>query len=273
MAVPLGRHSDRLTAVRALHAAKGRREQGRFAFEGFTLLQEAVYSGFPVEEIYATPETYESLPLLREVETTGVPVFLVTHESAAKLSTLTSGTGLVSVGAIGLRGPDALLQPTSFSLVLADLNDPANAGTLLRSADAFGCDGVVCGRAGIDPFHPKVVRGSMGAIFRLPVAVSDPQSLRKAAKAAGMRLVGLSTAGDGIEGQEWGRPVGLVVGNERHGLGAWEACCDRLVSIPMRERVDSLSAAVAGSIALFSAARNELRAKVKTTGAKSRMVY
>lgn len=258
MAVLLGRHSDRLTAVRALHAVKSRREQGRFAFEGVTLLKEAVSANFQVEEVYATRETYDSVPLVRELETRGVPVFLVTEESAAKLSTLASASGVVSVGTIGLRAPEALIQATSFTLVLADLNDPSNAGTLLRSADAFGCDGVVCGDAGVDPFHPKVVRGSMGAIFRLPVSVSDPKPLGRAAKAAGMRLVGLSTAGAEMEQQEWGRPVGVVVGNERHGLGRWEAYCDRLVSIPMRERVDSLSAGVAGSIALFCAAGNEL---------------
>ncbi|MBV9027366.1 MAG: RNA methyltransferase [Candidatus Eremiobacteraeota bacterium] len=273
MAFPLGRNSGRLTAVRALHAVKGRREQGRFAFEGETLLREAVSSGFPVEEIYATRETYESVPVVRELETSGVPVFLIAGESAAKLSTLTSGAGLVSVAAVGLRAPEAVIGPASFTLVLADLNDPANAGTLLRSADAFGCDGVVCGDAGVDPFHPKVVRGSMGAIFRLPVALADPQSLQRAARAAGMRLVGLSTEGDDMDRQEWGRPVGLVVGNERHGLGRWAACCDGLLSIPMRKGVDSLSAGVAGSIALFCAVGNELRAKVKTTGAKSRMVY
>ena len=88
-----------------------------------------------------------------------------------------------------------------------------------------------------------------------------------------MRLIGLSAEGSDIGQQEWGRPLGLIVGNERHGLGRWRECCDAIVAIPMRPRVESLSAGVAGSIALFAATRNELLAKVKTTGAKSRMVY
>ncbi|MBV9233280.1 MAG: RNA methyltransferase [Candidatus Eremiobacteraeota bacterium] len=273
MPVTLGRHSDRLMAVRALQTVKGRREQRRFCFEGTTLLQEAADAGFPIEELYATQESYASIGLVRELEGGGVATFIVSPDSAERISALTTATGVLAVGPTRMRGLAELLGPAGFVLVLADLNDPANAGTLLRSADAFGCDGVVVGSIGVDPYHPKVVRGSMGATFRLPLSVTDSRAFSDAARAASVHVVGLCATGRQIAEQEWGRPLAVVVGNERHGLGNWQAACADLVGIPMRSRVESLSAGVAGSIALFAACGNELPAKVKTTGAKSRMVY
>ena len=139
--------------------------------------------------------------------------------------------------------------------MLADVGDPANAGTLLRSADAFGCAGAVCGSLGVDPYHPKVVRGSMGAVFRLKLAVSDPPALANAAAAAGVRVLGLTAKGGSLRDEPWDRPAALVVGHERHGLGRWEACCESLLGIPMAGTAESLSAAVAGSIALYEATR------------------
>ena len=76
--------------------------------------------------------------------------------------------------------------------MLADLNDPGNVGTLLRSAEAFGAGGVDPRPDGVDPYHPKVVRGAMGAIFRLPLAVASADEFALAAQAAGCRVVGLA---------------------------------------------------------------------------------
>ncbi len=261
MAVLLGRHSDRLTALRALHSVKGRREQRRFAFEGPTLLKEAIAAGFPIQELYATQASYESVGGIRELEADGVPVYLVGPESAATISATASPSGLVAVGPARLLSAAELVGPQSLLLVMADLNDPANAGTLLRSADAFGCHGVLCGSLGIDPYHPKVVRGAMGAIFRLPLALAEPDSVMAAARNDGVRVLGLSADGRNVASQEWARPLALVVGNERHGLGRWSACCHGFVAIPMRHPTESLSAGVAGSIALFVASWNELPAK------------
>jgi TrmH family RNA methyltransferase len=138
-------------------------------------------------------------------------------------------------------------------LVLADVADPANAGTLLRSAEAFGCGGVVFGSLGVEPYHPKVVRGSMGALFRLAVAVAEPPEVCAAAASEGVRLLGLAAEGRPLRDEDWERPAALVVGNERHGLGRWESLCEGLLGIPMAGQSESLSAGVAGSIALYEA--------------------
>jgi len=259
MAERLGLHAQRLADVRALRSPKGRREQGRFAFEGLTLLEEARASGFPVEAIYCASTAYDTAGSLRELEREGVAVYLVDERSAAAISDLKTPSGVVVVAQMPLRSPEELVRGAGLLLVLADVNDPANAGTLLRSADAFGCAGVIFGRLGVDPYHPKLVRGSMGAVFRLALGIAEPPQLAEAASGAGLRLVGLTAAAACLQGEQLERPVGIVVGNERHGLGRWAALCTSVAAIPMEGRSESLSAAVAGSIALYEASRSLAR--------------
>ncbi len=240
--------------ARALRSVKGRSEQKRFAFEGPTLLGEARASGLAIEELYATPAAYETMPLVREYDASGTPTFIVTTHALAAISDLATPSGIVAVAPIPLSGLEKLLSLGTPVLVLADIGDPANAGTLLRSADAFGCPGVVFGRLGVDPYNPKVVRGAMGAIFRLAIAVAEPAELQAVAAAAGFTLLGLAAQGEPLAGERWDEPVALVVGHERHGLGRWAPLCRRILAIPMAPCAESLSAAVAGSIALYEAA-------------------
>jgi RNA methyltransferase, TrmH family len=238
-----------------LRSVKGRREQQCFAFEGATLLAEAVAAGLTIEELYATRAAYDSTSLVRELDARGTPTYLIEAASAANISDLKTPNGIVAVARTRVCGVDELFRRGSPILVLADLNDPANVGTLLRSADAFACAGVVFGRLGVDPYHPKVVRGSMGAIFRLTLSVADPPAAQSAAASAGVTVLGLATDGLRFGEEGWRPPLALIVGNERRGLGPWESLCARMLAIPMAGPAESLSAAVAGSIALYEATR------------------
>jgi RNA methyltransferase, TrmH family len=260
MATPLGSHAERLTLVRALRTAKGRKEQRRYAFEGATLLAEAYRAAVPIEELYVTRTAYESTPLVRELEAGGVQCFLVAERVAGGISDVESASGLLAVTSIRpVKAADVFSLPGTMPL-LADLNDPANAGGLLRSADAFGCRGALFGDLGIDPYHPKVVRGSMGAVFRLRLAISDPDEAAAALRSQGRVLLGLAAGGEDIAAERWETDPVLAVGHERRGLGRWEELCSRLLSIPMPGRAESLSAAVAGSIGLYLASRRSLHA-------------
>ena len=255
MATRLGVHTARLKNVAALRSRKERWESKRFAFEGPTLLEEAHAGAFAIEELYVTQAAYDQTPLVRELDRIGTPTFLLEPASAAQISDLATPTGIVAVAPMRFSSLEEIFTGGNPAIVLADVGDPANAGTLLRSADAFDCAGAICGSLGVDPYHPKVVRGSMGAVFRLKLAVSDPPELADAAAAAGVRVLGLTAKGEPLADEPWDRPAALVVGHERHGLGRWEACCESLLGIPMAGAAESLSAAVAGSIALYEATR------------------
>ena len=259
MAVRLGAHAERLSAVRALQTVKGRRQSGRFAFEGATLLRDACAHDFPIEEIYATQSAYDAEPLVAELEASGTPAFIVDPRSAQKISDLETPSGIVAVSSMKFAPLDTIFGGDGVVLVLADVNDPGNAGTLLRSAEAFACRGAVAGSLGADPYHPKVVRAAVGALFRLPVAVAEPEAVARAAKAAGYEVAGLTARGDPIGRSPLEGRVALAVGNERHGLGRWEGLLTRRIAIPMAGRAESLNAAVAGSIALYEAAEGTVR--------------
>ncbi|HEX3670130.1 MAG TPA: RNA methyltransferase [Candidatus Cybelea sp.] len=272
MATRLGNRAERLSAVRALRSVKGRREQRRFAFEGATMLAEAARSDFPIAELYVTDAAYEGVRLVRELEASGIPAFLVAPGAAESISDVATPSGIVAVGPARLSDTPELFGSGTPLMILADLGDPGNAGTLLRSADAFGCAGVLFGAKGVDPYHPKVVRGSMGAVFRLPIGVASLGEAAAAAVAAGVRIWGLATGGTSLNDEAWPALLALAIGHERRGLGEWESSCERTVAIPMIGAAESLSAGVAGSIALYEASKKageSKRCQESVSGAKS----
>lgn len=248
----LGAHNPRLERVRSLRTKKGRREHGRFTIEGATLLREALRSGVAVEEVYGTPEALASFGEIDRVAQ--ARVYTVDERAMRRLSDLDTAPGILAVAPIVLRDVSELFSEPGLVLVLAGLSDPGNAGTLLRTAESFGVDRVVFGSGSVEPYAPKVVRGAMGSLFRLRVATADPGTAAPAW--AGWSVTGLDAGGEPLEGLAWPPKSVLVVGQERHGLGAWQAVCERLAAIRMASQVESLNAAVAGAIALYEASKN-----------------
>jgi TrmH family RNA methyltransferase len=251
---PLSPHNPRVQAVRALHTPAGRRAAGQFAAEGPTLLAEAQRSGLRPVEILAS-ETGLARFDSAAYEADGVPVHLVPDRVLARLSDVETPSGVVAVFALPADDAAALLARPGLVLLLAGVGDPGNAGTLVRSAEAFGAAGVLFGRGGADPFAPKVVRAAMGSIFRLPVATVEAEALLALAQATNRSVVATDVAGEDLHAV--GIPAGAIVavGNERRGVRDWLPRWDRAVRIPQREATESLNAAVAGSIVLYESLR------------------
>lgn len=252
MAVPLGAHSPKVTATRELLQKKGRREQGRFIVEGPTLIGEALASGVVLHEAFATAAALERYERARELERS-VPVHLVDDRTFGRLSDLETPTGILAVAELPQRRAADLLAEPGLVLLLAEINDPGNAGTLIRSAEAFGVKRVIFGAGGAEPFHPKVVRSAMGSIFRTQVATAAPEDLPAALD--GWTVLGLDAKGEPLDGVALAERTLLAVGHERHGLGPWAPLCTALAAIPMHGPTESLNAAVAGSIALYEVSK------------------
>ena len=253
MATEIGASNPRLAEVRALGESRERRARQRFFFEGPILLGEALAAGFPIDELYATLQAYAAhAPLIAGAESSGIPVFLVPERAFGRLSDVETPTGILAVAPMRLRPLANALEGDGLVLVLAGLNDPGNAGTLVRSAEAFGVESVLFGRGGVDPYHPKVVRATMGSLFRTTVAVVDRDELVAAAAESKRMLVGLDLAGEPIDRVSLPERIVLAVGNERHGIRTWLPHTDRTVTIPQVGGNESLNAAIAGSIALYA---------------------
>ena len=159
-----------------------------------------------------------------------------------------------------LPEPPPLDRADRLVVVAADVRDPGNAGTLVRTADAAGADSVWLSGESVDRYNPKTVRASVGSLFHLPVGVAaDPVAAVEAARAAGLTV--LATAGDGevdlFEADDvLGRPTAWLFGNEAHGLPAdLAARADHRIRIPMRGGAESLNLSTAAAVCLFASAR------------------
>jgi TrmH family RNA methyltransferase len=253
--IALSPHNPRLANVRDLRTARSRRERGRFTLEGATLLAEALRSGVTIEDVYGTDGALaEHAGLVGEIEAAGTPVYSLPERNFARLSDLDSPPGLLAVAFQAGADLETILARPGPVLLLAAVNDPGNAGTLLRSAEAFGAAGVLFGRGGVDPYAPKVVRAAMGSLFRMPVATVDAAELGAAAAAAGRPIVATALDGEPLAGARLPANAIVAVGNERHGVGAFLLRWDRAVRIEQTGPTESLNAAVAGSIVLYAIA-------------------
>ena len=141
---------------------------------------------------------------------------------------------------------------------LSGVNDPGNAGTLLRSADAAGVDLVVFCDDSVDPYNPKCVRAAAGSLFRIPtIRAADATATLKDLRAAGVRTLGLvARGGTDYDTVDYAVPSAVVVGSEAHGLPPTvESLVDEKVTIPMRGPIESLNVGMAGTIVCFEALR------------------
>jgi TrmH family RNA methyltransferase len=157
-----------------------------------------------------------------------------------------------NLAVVSTSGSPTTLDDTSFVVVIDQLNDPGNLGTILRSSEAAGADAVVLTPGSVDPFNPKVVRASAGALFHVPVIGATFDEVRS----AGLRMIGTSShRGDRHTDTDWSGRIAIVLGNEAHGL-ADDSPVDTWVCIEHRGRAESLNVAMAGTILVFEAARN-----------------
>lgn len=148
--------------------------------------------------------------------------------------------------------PETVPGHGSVVLVLDGVQDPGNVGTLARSAAAFGCSGMICLPGTVDPWNPKAVRASAGALFRLPVILAPPADLDEWLGRHEYLLAAADAAGAPVAEQSLPRRVALAVGNEGAGLSdPIRARADRRVAVPMRGGAESLNVAVAAAILLY----------------------
>ena len=241
-----------------------RAEQGRFLVEGSTLVGLALDAGATVEVLLrdgeSPPEEAERV-LAERAAASGARLVELAPGAMSRVTDTVTPQPLAAVVTKPTWALAELLADAASRgrplLVLADVNDPGNAGTLMRSAEAAGCAGVVC-CGGVDPFGPKTVRASAGAVFLVPV-VEHPQ-VRLALAALGdarIHRIGLAARGGvDLDLADLRGPVAFVLGSESHGLpDGLDRALDEVVTIPMVGRSESLNVAMAGTLAVFEAAR------------------
>lgn len=237
--------NPKVAAWKALKDRKGRRESGCFLVEGRKMVEEALASAFDVETVLVQ----EGMELPDGLT---MPVYeLPEHVLTAVCDTKTP-QGIAAV--VRMKEQSAL---GGHIVVLDGVQDPGNVGTILRTLDAFEADGLVLLPGCADPFSPKTVRSSMGAVFRRPVWTCTAETFAQVLRGSGLRLLGAALRDDTVDARaaDYTRAV-LAIGSEGRGLSDEVlALCDETVRIPMSPRCESLNAAVAASVLLWEAYR------------------
>jgi TrmH family RNA methyltransferase len=264
---PLSAKSGRVKTARRLARRNSRAEERLFLAEGVKALTEAMHvpAHLPggVVEVFATEDASEQYAALRKAaDEMGVPWLVAGVDAIAALSGAMSPQGIVAVCRFLDVEVDRVLVPPATVVICADVRDPGNAGTVIRTADASGAHGVVLAGNSVDPYNDKTVRASVGSLWHLPVALApDPANCVRQARAAGFVVLAADGAGetDLFAAESSGlleQPVAWLFGNEAWGLpDELAALADHRVSIPIFGRAESLNLSTAAAVCLYASAR------------------
>ena len=244
---PLCTHLRKLASDRAY-----RRRSGEFLCDSPKLLEEALLHGGDLRTVVCTEDA--ALPSIPA----GVRLVTVPADVMKSVSPAQTPQGVLAVCAMR---PTALPEtlPGKRYVVLDGVQDPGNVGTILRTADAFRADGLFLVNACADLYNPKTVRATMGAVFRCPVWNCDIPDLRHLLTASGLPLYGAALRADTVDARtlDYSR-CAIAIGSEGKGLSQeLLAVCDQTALIPMSDHCESLNAAMAATVLLWEAARND----------------
>lgn len=256
--------------VVSLQKRKGRQEQGLFIVEGVRLAEEALRSGWEITACFFTEQAlcHERPKKLAQVlEISGISIYVVSEAVYQKMSETKQPQGVLLVLKIHSITLGALFANEDKSrpplyLILDCVQDPGNVGTILRAADAAGCTAVFMVKGTADLFAGKTVRATMGALFRVPVITG----LERNEIVAVLRESGCPIYAAAVDKQakpyfslNFANPAAVVLGNEGSGVDAFflRHCRDK-VYIPMRSGAESLNVAIAASVILYEAVRQQM---------------
>ena len=266
--------NPRIKAIRALSQRKVRQETGLFFAEGIRLVGEAVQTGADIEMLVVSPQLLRSGFGRNTVDRAAVNGVEILNVSANVFQTLSVKDGPQGIAAV-IRQRWTTLGDTVMSLdeataleassheaaknhclgwvVLENVGNPGNLGSVLRTSDAVGGAGVILIGDTADPYDSASVRGSMGAVFTQRVVRTSLETLIPWKRQVGISMIGASDAATtDYRTANYVPPVILCLGGEQHGLSESHLeACDQVVRIPMSGRADSLNLAVAAGVLLY----------------------
>jgi len=241
------------SVCKLLSSAKERQKTGLFAAEGMRLCFDVYASGLKIISVFYTKQALERYGAeLEELISSAEEAFETEGAVFEKMGDTVTPQGVLAV----CRIPDLNKKPDFKGRYIAmeRVSDPSNLGAVARSAEAFGISGIILGGSGCDPFSPKALRASMGALVRLPVWVCpDFEAAIPQIKTAGARVIGtVVREGESLCDFAFMNGDVVVIGNEAEGLSdAVSSLCDRKVTIPMSGRAESLNAATAATVFIW----------------------
>ncbi|AQX80540.1 RNA methyltransferase [Plantibacter flavus] len=255
--------SPRVRSVAKLAKRPARQETGLFLLEGPQAVSEALqFRPDLILELYATPTALERYTDIGAAATdAGLEVEFVTEQVLESMADTVTPQGFIAVAQqFPTSIKDIFAGEPQLVVILEEVRDPGNLGTIIRAADAAGADAVVLSGRTVDLYNPKVVRSTTGSLFHLPVAVGvELPTVLERARAAGLQTLAADIKGEDLlvvrsEGV-LAKPTAWVFGNEARGLTDEHLeLVDRAVTVPIYGRAESMNLATAASVCVFESA-------------------
>jgi TrmH family RNA methyltransferase len=244
------RQNSRIKELRAA-LARGVKSP-HIAVEGLHLTEEAVKSGLRLHTVFVRDGNEG---LLEQLAIGNAEVLIVTEEVFDSATLTEHPQGIAALVEAPRFTVEAMFHGKPLVVIAASLQDPGNLGTLVRSAEAFGATGMILLPGTVSLWNAKTLRASSGSAFRLPVVALTAEDAFAALREHGVRVFA-AVARDGASEADLRGASALLIGNEGSGLpDAWIAQADARVTIPLPGAVESLNAAIAGSVLLYEAMR------------------
>ncbi|MBO0935445.1 RNA methyltransferase [Fibrella sp. HMF5335] len=239
--------------VRSLHQKKYRQQENLFLVEGAKSVQEVLSSAFRVELLLATDAFITDNTALISPQRCRVEI--ATPDELTRLGTLESNNAAIAVVQMRPNTPPTL-PPNQWTLVLDDVRDPGNLGTILRIADWYGIDTILCSATTADVYNPKVISASKGSFTRIQWWYGDLEAILKTAR---QPIFGAFLDGEDVHQLTFGTAGGLIVlGNEANGIGpSVEKLITHRVTIPRYGLAESLNVSIATAVLLDNLRRGQ----------------
>ena len=251
--------NDTVKLLKGLDRKKERQETGLFLAEGAHFAEEALSHGWKPAYVFADIDSVDrSAALLARMRAKGARVLTASGRVLAAISGKDNPQDVVSAFHQRLTSLAELpLTGHRRYVALYEVRDPGNLGTVIRTADAAGCDGVILIGTTCDPFSVEAVRATMGSLFAMPLATASFDEFLAWRDKGKVRVIATSLRGDHAHHEaRYGERSCILMGNETSGLPmAVEDACDELVRIPMMGRAESLNLAIAAGVMIYEAWR------------------
>lgn len=233
-------------------------EQGDCAVEGVKAVEDAIRSSVRISAVFVSESARERANKLLPQIGSHTETLLLPDDVFRSAVISESPQGIAALVRVKQHSLEDLLRVIEpLIVVAAGLQDPGNLGTIIRSADAFGATGLIATEGTVNPYNPKVVRGSAGSIFRFPVAKAEGTATIAALRQRGIRILATSSHKSvPLPELDLSGPLAIMFGNEGSGVPREllrEA--DQIIGIPHSAKVESLNAGVAASVVLYECAR------------------
>ena len=244
--------------VALLKKGKERKIQKAFVIEGRKMFEEICEQKERVRKAYFSESYWKEM--YENKQQPVVPYEIVADSVFHAMAETVTPQGVLAIVEMPEYSIEQMIENAGTLLLLEDLRDPGNLGTIVRTAEATGVAGIILSKESVDIYNPKVIRSTMGAIYRVPfLYVEDFKGLLVRLKEQNIRLLAAHLKGTkNFDKADYSGKVGILIGNEANGLSDEVAdLAEEKVWIPMAGNVESLNAAVAASLLMYEAFRKQ----------------